>query len=341
MANYQTNDSESGKASIIIILVILLIFGGLIASNYVGPGKGWVDKILTDKSDKEKIVESVPSVPTPEPAKITPTIPEAPPKVEPKKKEEESAENNVKKLYDSLFAKYRKKFPDPKIGKTYDVYLKSGKTRGKLKDFSDGKIVIQKTGVTVTYRLDIVSKKSYPKLFPKKAAKILALKELKKVLEEQVAGEEAKQNEQEYTVVDAKATASNSIPRSSSSSKTFSYNPEAQATPKRLKKPLASFAEWVQVQQRRVGGRLGEKIYAKQQGRNVVLYMETSKLFRQQSYDVRFTVAEGMWQIWGFKCIDHGVTRTPNQAHIVLVDKKGRIIGGSSKDDASNVWVKK
>ena len=98
-------------------------------------------------------------------------------------------------MYDTFYAKYRKKLPDPVIGKEYDVYLKTGKTRATLKDFSDGKIVMKKPGVTVTYRLDTIHRKSYIELFPKKAAKILALMEIRKMREAEraeAAGEKEK-----------------------------------------------------------------------------------------------------------------------------------------------------
>ena len=339
MQDYEKNNSKSSKAPLIIIFIIVLVVGGVIVSNYIGPKKGWGDRIL--KGKKEPIVEPTP-VPVkpepPQPIKVEKQPPKVTEKVEPEKIEKEG-KSNIKKLYDSLFSKYKKRFPDPKIGKKYDVYLKSGKTRGKLKHFSDGRIVIQKPGVTVTYRLNIVSKKSYPKLFPKKAAKILALKELKKILEQKAADEE-KREQREYAIAKSGASAT-SIRSHSSATTKFAYDPEPQPTPGRLKKPLASFADWVKVQHRRMGGKIADTIYAKKQGRNIVLYMQTSKLYKKQSYDIRFSVTEGMWQIWGFKCIDYGVARTPNQVHLVLLDKKKRIIGGSTKDDASNIWVKK
>lgn len=331
MENHEKKKSGSGSGGIIIILVI--IGAGVVASNFVGPAKGWIQQL----TEGEKTVEKKVVKPAPKP--VEPSKPVEPAKVakpEPPKQKEKS---EVKQLYDKLFAKYRKKYPDPKKGGKYTVYLKSGKkVTGKLKDFSDGKVVIQKTGVTVTYRIDMCHQKSYPKLFPQKAAKILALKELKKILDERAAAEEAKIAPNEYKVEDPKISAS--VTRGGSS-KTFAYDPAPADTPSRLKKPLVSFGDWVKVQQRRVGGKLGEKIYAKKQGRNVVLYVQTSKLFQQQDYDVRFTVAEGMWQIWGFKCLDYGAARATSQTHLVLLDHKNRIIGGSTKDDSSNIWVKK
>lgn len=327
---------QKKSGSGVIIFIFIIIVAGVVASNFVGPGKGWLQKFVQGEPKEEKTVKTAPQSEKPvEKPKVVETKPEVK-KAEPEKKAEKS---EVQKLYDELFAKYRKKYPDPEKGKKYTVYLKSGiKLSGKLKDFSDGRVVIQKPGVTATYRLDVCSKKSYPKLFPKKAAKILALRDLKKILDERAAAEEAKLAQQEYMVEGGKVAASN---MRGSSSKPFSYDPEPGNTPLRLKKPLQAFGDWVMVQQRRIGGKIADKIYAKQQGSNVVLYVQTSKLFRQQDYDVRFTVTEGMWQIWGFKCLDYGAARATGQTHVVLLDKKQKIIGGSTKKDSSNIWVKK
>lgn len=337
MGNYSNKKSGSGKG--VFVIIIFIIIACVAASNFFGPAKGWVEKITNGKDKKRKIVlnELSPEKPDPDkPPKLTymvepeePGIKEKSDPVEP----EEEEKSEVKELYDSLYTKYREKYPDPTVGKEYDVYLKTGRTRGKLKDFSDGKIVIQKPGVTVTYRLDTVSRRSYKQLFPSKAAKILALRELKTILDEK--------NSADAPPVTDNMPAGSVSPQKETSSKTFEYEPGPQPSPQSLQKPLKSFAQWISVQQRRVGGKLGEKVYAKKQGDNVVLYMHTSKLFDAQDYDVRFTVTGAMWQIWGFKCLDYGAARNTSQAHVVLVDRKNRIVGGSKKDDSSNIWVKK
>ena len=335
MENNSKKKSGSGKGVFFIIFIIII--ASVAASNFVGPAKGWIKKISKGKEKGNKIVLNELSTEEPGPTKPTASTKPADPttvvenikKVEPEVKKK----SEVKELYDSLFTKYRQKYPDPEVGKEYDVYLKSGNTRGTLKDFSDGKIVIQKPGVTATYRLDRVSRKSYPQLFPKKAAKILALREMKKILDERSAAEAPQEVENIPT--------GSAISGKTTPAKGFAYEPGSKPTPKSLQKPLTSFAEWVKVQQRRMGGKIGSKVYAKQQGRNVVLYMQTSNLFNAQDYDMRFTVTSAMWQIWGFKCLDYGAARGTSQTHIVLVDQKNRIVGGSCKGDSSNIWVKK
>lgn len=335
MGTQPTKKSGSGAGTLVVIFIIIV--AGVAASNFLGPAKGWLQKLTEKKIPQEEVVKPVGPVKT-EPETIVEVKPEI--KTPEQKPEIKEPEFSVKKIYDDLFDKYRKKFPDPTKGETYTVYLKSGKKlSGKLKDFSDGKVVIQRPGVTATYRLDICHQRSYPKLFPKKATKVMALKELKKILDEREAAkaaELAKKNPPEVATKKISTSTVEKIPP-----KPFAYDPSPADTPGFLKKPLTAFGDWVMVQQRRIGGKIGEKIYAKKQPPNVVLYVKTSKLFRQQDYDVRFTVAEGMWQIWGFKCLDYGAANATSQTHLVLLDNNNRIIGGSTKNDASNIWVKK
>ncbi len=169
----------------------------------------------------------------------------------------------------------------------------------------------------------------------------MALKELKKVLAKREE-EEAKTKEAGPSS-DGQGGGPSAEPGrgASSHSAKVVYDPSPAKTPESLKKALKSFAEWVNMQQRHIGGQLAEKAYAKRQGRAVVLYLKTSKLFRSQDYDVRYSVAEAMGQVWGFKCLDHGVIRSPGDAHIVLLDAHNRLVGGSKEYDASAIWVKK
>ena len=124
------------------------------------------------------------------------------------------------------------------------------------------------------------------------------------------------------------------------SSEKVVYNPKYNSTPVKLKRPLSAFTNWLKSQQRKIGGEIGDKIYAKQQGSHIILYIQTSQLYNKKAYDLRFSLAEDMWQTWGFECVDSGVAHGTYQAHIVLLDNN-RIVGGSSKNDSSNIWVKK
>jgi len=338
------NRGEAGKVSMFAVFFILLVLAAIavVVSNFVGPAKGWMGRLAKKPAPpmtkpKPELAPKPIKVAKPEPEKTVqqPTKPQPPPPPKPEKKR-----LDIKKLYDELFAKYKKKFPNPKVGKKYTVYMKSGVLEGTLKAFSDGKVVIKRPGVTMTCRIDMVSPRSYPTLFPKRAAKILALRELKKRLAEERAKEEAAAKAAGTAV--ASTSGSVKIPPPPPSSGKVVYDPTPGKTPDYIKKTaLISFGEWIKMQQRHVGGKLAEKIYAKRVGGGVVVYVKTSKLFRKQNYDVRYSVTAAMWQVWGFKCADYGLVRDPQQAHLVILDANNKPVGGSRENDASNIWVVK
>jgi hypothetical protein len=365
---------ESGNAALGIIIVIIVAAIGVVLSNYVGPKKGWLTNLINPPAPKpkiEKIVEEKKEeAPKPE-VKETPKVTEEKkPEVKaPEKKPEETKPKGptFKEQYDALYKKFRKKFRNPVVGKEYKVYLGSkGKTTcitGILKKYTPGKIVIKSGKVTATYPINVVNKRSYPKLFPERAAQMLALNVLKKQLKEKKLKAqkekeaallaEQKKNQPAETAAagvspEEKSSGTNESAESAASVQPptqtagpLKYDPTPNPTPEYLKAPLKTFVQWVEMQQRKMHGKIANKVYAKQQGDKVVLYLQPSKLFRAQDYDIRYSVTNGMWQIWGFKCIDAGVVYSPEDAHIVLVDEKNKIIGGSTIKDSSAIWVKR
>jgi hypothetical protein len=367
---------ESGNAALGIIIVIILIAIGVIVSNYIGPKKGWLSNLINPPAPKpiiEKVVQEKKETPKTEiEEKPKEEKKETTEVKEPEKKQEvvKPKGPTFKEQYEALYKKFRKKFKNPIVGKEYKVYLGSkGKTTcvtGILKKHTPGKIVIKSGKVTAAYPINVVNKRSYPKLFPERAAQMLALNVLKKKLKEKkikaqqkkeaAALAEKQKNEpttqktETTAIVDNKqtSTASKTVAQTSSPTQPqtqpagpLKYSPSPTPTPEYLKAPLKTFVQWVEMQQRKMHGKIANKVYAKQQGDKVVLYLQPSKLFCAQDYDVRYSVTNGMWQIWGFKCIDAGVVYSPEDAHIVLVDEKNKIIGGSTIKDSSAIWVKR
>ena len=370
-------DYESGNAALGIIIVIILLAIGVIVSNYVGPKKGWLSNLINPPAPKpveEKVVEEQDEIDKSE-VKETPKVVEEE-KTEIKKPEqkpevEKPKGSTFKEQYEALYKKFRKKLKNPVVGKEYKIYLGSkGKTTcvtGILKKHTPGKVVIKSGKVTATYPINVVNKRSYPKLFPERAAQMLALNVLKKQLKEKklkaqkekeaaMLAEQKKNQpaetitsnisqEEKATVASAKESADTAVsaqPQAQAQTAgPLKYDPSPNPTPEYLKAPLKTFVQWVEMQQRKMHGKIANKVYAKQQGDKVVLYLQPSKLFRAQDYDVRYSVTNGMWQIWGFKCIDAGVAYSPEDAHIVLVDEKNKIIGGSTIKDSSAIWVKR
>jgi len=361
---------ESGNALLAIIILLMIIAIGVVVSNYVGPKKGWLSNLINPPAP-----QTIPITIKKERKEIIPTkkeeekiIVEEEKKIETKKeiiKEEvKPKEPTFEERYEALYKKFRKKFKNPGVGKEYKVILGSKPpTRciiGILKKYTPGKITIKSGKVTATYPINVVNKKSYPKLFPERAAQMLALSVLKKqiktkALKDKKAKEAKKlalaaknnppsgklpspqgENNVAASHQDAKAVI---IPPKASTP--FKYDPTSTPSPENLKVPLKTFAQWIEMQQRKMHGKIATKIFAKQQGDKVVLYLQPSNLFKSQEYDFRYSVTNGMWQIWGFKCMDAGAVSSPEDAHIVLVDKKNKIIGGSTIKDASAIWVKR
>lgn len=317
----------------VFVVVIVLIIAAVVASNFIGPSKGWVEKTMEEfRNKKHKVITT----------KDPDTIPKKPvvdPKIEikdPVQKVEDVVvkapeKSETEKLLEKLFEKYNKKYKDPIVGKKYLLHLKNGaKIAGVLKEYSEGKIVFKQQYGSVMYPLHNIHKKSYKTFFPKQMAKHMALKEFKELMSEQVKVKE---------VVEQVLVASASY--KPEAYKSFAYDTSAAKTTELLKKVLSNFTNWVQVQQKRMGGKIATRVCAKKQGRHVALYMTVSDMFMQQGYDWRFVITEGMWRIWSMKCYDNNQVSSLTRAHIVLIDSKGRIVGGSTEKNASSIWAAK
>ncbi|MCK5806354.1 MAG: hypothetical protein KAI66_26215, partial [Lentisphaeria bacterium] len=101
---------------------------------------------------------------------------------------------------------------------------------------------------------------------------------------------------------------------------------------------LQAFGKWLEMQHRRVGGRIATRISARRQKGNAVLYLVMDPAFLEQDYDLRHRMAVGIQQIWAFRCQGMGLADL-SSAHLVMVGTKERIVGGSRPDDASDIWV--
>ncbi len=119
------------------------------------------------------------------------------------------------------------------------------------------------------------------------------------------------------------------------------YNPAFAPTPASCRQAIQSFGQWLNVQHRKIGGKIAETIYAKQHGRAVVLYVVSSADYREQSYDTRYGLLQSLWGFWGMRAQLCGNVSDVRNAHLVLLDNNNRIIGGSSAHDGSELWVDK
>jgi hypothetical protein len=118
------------------------------------------------------------------------------------------------------------------------------------------------------------------------------------------------------------------------------YNPSYTKTPKHLATSIQYFGTWLDAQSKRQGGRIANKLYAKQHGKQVVLYMEMSRYFLGQKKDVKQLTCEQFWQMWARECKNRGRIKKDDYAHIVMVDSKGKIVGGSKEKRSKTIWIK-
>lgn len=320
----------------IVVVVILLAIAGVIASNFVGPVKGWGDKLLEEPVRRDTADDK--DIPTKVDKKVITVANKKDDRTADKKgleTPEVAEKTESEKLFDELLAKYNKKYKPPVVGKKYFVYLTNGaKMAGVLEEFADGKIVLKQKYGKVMYPVQNVNKKSYKTFFPKQVAKEMALKEFNEIMKEKVKAREAAEQAE---VASADTTSDYKCVKYEK----FTYDTSVTKTTGLLKQILHDFTIWVQAQQRRMGGKITTHVYAKKQAGHVVLYMKVTDMFEREDYDWRFVITEGMWRLWSMKCFDNNQVSSPTRAHIVLIDKNGKIVGGSSEKDGSAVWVAK
>lgn len=371
MANQEPSAAVRG-------LAVLCVSGFAVAvvCEYVGPTQGWLERLtgqttppVTPPTEVAASKAQTPPRPPPQavappsetsPAPVTPPTPEKRP-VDPPAKPEvathdeaEPTKTELELEYERLVAGYLKKLPAPEIGKKYKIKLRNRQTaEGKLIDISPGKITIQLRYGELTYALHQVHPKSIAKLFPERAAHFMAMRDIRKRRQEEAKATQ-EQEEAEQAVVSLPAqpkTADRQVvtpplpaqPRRPLPTRTGApkYDTTPAKTPEHLKETIQAFGQWLKFQHQRVGGKIADKIHVKQQGGNVVLYLNANELFLQQDYGTRFQLTEGLYKFWAFRCEAHRVVRELRDAHVVLMDGNGRIIGGSTPRNSADIWVEK
>ena len=251
--------------------------------------------------------------------------------------------------------------PKPEMGRLYHVRLRAGgEIAGRLEKFADGRITLRTQHGTLVMPIHRVSRHDTLALFPREAARQMAMRDVQKqvnrLIETKIeAAEKAAAAAEKPVPTPAMAEPAAVAPaaedepveepveeppvlRVATRVGKPTYDVRPAPTPEEIKPALRAFAEWLKTQHRRVGGRIGTRLYAKEQSGNVVLYLVMDPTFLAQDYDLRHRMAVGIQQFWAFRCQGTGVADL-SSAHLVLVSPKGRIVGGSRPDDPADVWV--
>ena len=126
------------------------------------------------------------------------------------------------------------------------------------------------------------------------------------------------------------------IPVGPNSNKLTAYdvNENRGKSPKSLKTEVTLFARWINFQQKRMGGTLINKLWARPYDNATVMYMVMSSQYFTQKKDFKQQVAEMIHRQWIERIHDR------RRAHIVMLNSSYQIVGGSQINNGSKIWVK-
>lgn len=117
------------------------------------------------------------------------------------------------------------------------------------------------------------------------------------------------------------------------------YPQPPETTPDEMRPSVQAFSEWLEVQHRRVGGKIADRVSGDRQGRRAVLYLTVNPAFLEQERELRMQIAEGVWRYWAERATAAGLAPRLGSAHVVFLDHNSEIVGGSKPSSASSIWV--
>jgi hypothetical protein len=311
----------------LILCVFALISAVFLLSEVRGPFKGWATDVYHAANYEEPIPAPGPEEKPPE----EPPPDEPPPETDPN---ESPPMSELELLYNDEHTKALATMTPPTLGEQYSIKLRNKMTvEGRLFEVAAGRIKLQVKYGTMFIPVDNVHPTEYVRLFPEQAAKLMAVKVVNEILKQRAAVASVPDGEPDVTT--------EPIRRPPPATARAKYDPSPAATPKHLKDTVNVYGQWLEFQKRRVGVQFVDEIYAKESGRNVELYMVMNEAYTVQDYDVRFSLADGLWKAWSFRCQGAGLIRSMSNAHMIFIVDKLKIVGGSSIHDGADVWVEK
>ncbi|MEM2915684.1 MAG: hypothetical protein QXH91_09860, partial [Candidatus Bathyarchaeia archaeon] len=253
--------------------------------------------------------------------------------------------------WETFYREALKDIPPVEIGQNYEWIKSSGfVVRGKLLKVDDAekKVYIQdETGQEVVLAYTDLAQPSQKLFFPVHYAREVAFRKVQELMKEERAKkleEMKKTSEKQETSKSSTVTSLAPSPvgsgRTETPSKMLKYDPTEAPSPNNIKPIVQEFATWMTYQNRRVGGTIVHKVYAKEENQHIILYCVTSKLFQVQDRNLRQQVTESMWRMWVRKCGESHLQKDERYVHLVLLDDSGNIIGGSKAHNSSDIWVK-
>jgi len=315
----------------LILCVFALISAVFLLSEVRGPFKGWATDVYHAANYEEPAPAPEPEEKLPEEPPPDEPVDEPPPETDPN---DPPPMSELELLYNDEYTKAFATMTPPTLGEQYSIKLRNKMTvEGRLFEVATGRIKLQVKYGTMFIPVDNVHPTEYARLFPEQAAKLMAVKVVNEILKQRAAIASVPDDEPDG--------ATEPIRRPPPATARAKYDPSSAATPEHLIKTVKMYGQWLEFQKRRVGVQFVDQIYAKEAGRNVELYMVMNEGYTVQDYDVRFSLADALWKSWSFRCQGAGLIRSMSNAHLILIDDKFKIVGGSSVHDGADVWVEK
>lgn len=355
------NNSELAFFRVIAWLIVLM--GIPIALDMVGPWQGWIVRLhqqvapyFTDRErtpvEQREGYDSLFATPDrSDPSDRADRSDRADPASASESHAEEltrnpEAQTPLEKQFRTLYEEVLEVLPKPKPGTIYTVRTRNReRLKGRLIEIRPGRLILETQYGRLGIPIDSLHPDEVKRFFPSREAKnraleILAFRDQRKNANTvNPTGEEgASDVASAAPEPDLSSVPSQRPSRSSSSS--VKFDPAAEKSDPSLLPLVQAFADWLEVQHRRIGGKVADKVFAHHQNGAVILYLILNPHFMAQSYETRYQFAESLWQFWGFRAREFGVVSSPDDAYIVFLDSNRKPVGGSRPDSGSKVWMK-
>lgn len=257
-------------------------------------------------------------------------------------------EEEFQEIYEEVLAI----LPKPEKDRVYTIRTRDQQElRGQLLDIRPGRLFVRTKYGTLAIPISALHPREVKRFFPSREARnraleILAFRERRRAEAAAAAQPAESDDSPEIASVspppsEPEAAVSLVVtPPMRGNGGPVEFNPSPAKSDPSLLPLVRNFAGWLEVQHRRVGGKIADKAYARRQNGAAILYLVMHPQFLAQEYETQFQFAESLWQFWAFRARDFGAVSAPERAYIVFLDPHQEIIGGSRPDSGGNVWMK-
>ncbi len=252
----------------------------------------------------------------------------------------------LEKEFRSIYEEVLDVLPKPKPGTVYTIRTRDSQNlKGRLLEVRPGRLVLETEYGKIGVPIDSLHPQEIKRFFPDRAAKnraleILAFREQRKNAPQETSAENQDAPKSAATASNQNKSPDQTDRSPSDGDSPVRFNPKPEESDQSLLPLVQAFADWLEVQHRRVGGSVADKVFAHQQNDAAILYLVLNPQFLDQDYEARFQFAESLWQFWGFRAREFGVVSSPDDAYIVLLDSNRKPVGGSKPGNGSKVWMK-